>query len=179
MINTLPVRINPFRLAEQGRCIEGSLPIGKMLRLGESLLSRQGEANVCLSFARDADGLNVVEGVVHADLKMQCQRCLGPMKKSIDWRFRLVMVHNDAEAPQIRAEHELLEVADETIFVMDMIEDELVLSLPLIPKHDDPAACDAAVLDMFDTAHVAARDNNDEQRAVHNPFAVLRDLKKS
>lgn len=176
MAGALPVRINPFRLAEQGACIEGLAPIGKMFRLGETLLSRQGEAKIRLKFSRDAGGLNVVEGAVRAQLVLRCQRCLEAVKKPVDRRFRLVMVHNEAEASRLQPMYELLEIADETVFITDMIEDELLLSVPLIPTHDDPMACDAAMLQKI---HRPRADPDDDRlRAARNPFAALKDLKK-
>jgi len=101
---------------------------------------------------------------------------LEPVAKTIDWRFTLVIAHGDAEALRLQAEHEILEVQDETVFTRDLIEDELLLSLPLAPMHDDPQMCDTAIFEMLSEAR--AEITNDKQRAARSPFAMLKDIQK-
>ncbi len=177
MSGGLPSRIHPFRLAGQGACLEGAVPLSHMHRLREMLTSHQGEARVSLCFDRNAGGLNVVAGRVRTVLDMQCQRCLQPVTKSIDRGFRLAVVSSDAEAMQLQAEYEVLQIGDESLCTRDLIEDELLLSLPLIPMHDDPAACDAAMLDKLNVGR--AEIDNEARRSARSSFAVLKDLKHS
>jgi uncharacterized protein len=177
MSGALPSRINPFRLAEQGTCIQGAVPLAHMHRLGEVLLSQHGEAEVLLRFATGAGGLYVVIGQVRALLEMQCQRCLLPVTKTIDRPFKLAMARSEAEAIRLQAEHEILDVEDEAVFTRDLVEDEVLLSLPLIPVHDDPAACDAAMLDQLNSCRAEIDDN--APLSTRNAFTMLRHLKKS
>jgi uncharacterized protein len=176
MTGSLPLRINPFRLAEEGTCLEGTLPMAHMSRLSEASASREGEAKVRLNFMQDERGLDMVMGEVRALLEMQCQRCLEPVAKTIDWRFRLVIAHSDAEALRLQAEHGILEVQDETVLTRDLIEDELLLSLPLASMHDDPQMCDTAIFEMLSEAR--AEISNDKQRTARSPFAMLKDIQK-
>jgi uncharacterized protein len=175
MSGTLPSRINPFRLVEQDTRIEGVVPLVHMRRLGKVLLSPPGEATVSLHFARDASGLSTVVGEVRTLLEFECQRCLRPVAKAVERRFKLALARHDGEALRLQAEHEVLEVEDETVFTRDLVEDELLLSVPLIPIHDDPAACDAVMLGRL--CALQAKDDDDAHRGGANPFAVLKGLK--
>jgi uncharacterized protein len=173
MSGPLPSRINPFRLAEQGAIIRGAIPLAHMRRLGGLLMSPNGEVQVSLAFGAAA-GRHVVEGHLDATLQLQCQRCLHPVAKTVDRRFRLVMVHGDREAALLQTDHEILEVEDELLPVRTFIEDELLLSAPLIPMHDDATQCDAAMLERLGK-HADRAVSGDPQ----NPFAALKDLKRS
>ncbi len=144
-----------------------------MARLDDVLMSRSGEAQVSLSFDTEA-GLHVVVGQLQAALDMQCQRCLRPAVITVDRRFRLVMVRSDLEAARLQADHEILEIEGETLLIRNLIEDELLLSVPLVPMHDDAAHCDAAMLDWLD-----AHPDKEATHGSQSPFAVLKDLKTS
>lgn len=169
----MPSRIDPFRLAEQGATIKGAVPLAQMARLADVLMAREGKAQVVLHFGSEA-GLNVVVGQVSAVLPMQCQRCLQPVAKLIDRHFRLVVVRSDTEAARLQAEHEILQVEDDIVSARDLVEDELLLSAPLIPTHDDPAGCDAAMLLRLNDGSTDGAD-----QVARNPFAILKHLKKS
>jgi uncharacterized protein len=177
MLGALPTRINPFRRAELGACVEGAIPLARMPRLAEVLAAPQGQARVLLRFAREVDGLNVVVGQVHAVLELQCQRCLQPVTKTIDRPFKLAVVRNDAEAKRVQADYETLQVNDEAVFIRDLVEDELLLSLPMVPVHDQSANCDTCMLEQLNGDQSGPA--GDKQPTSNNPFAVLQTLKRS
>lgn len=177
MAGSLPLRINPFLLTAQDTYLQGAVPIALMPRLQEALISYEGEAKILLAFTRDDRSLDIVTGEVCALLEMQCQRCLRSVEKAIKRHFRLAIVRDDAEALRLQTEHEILEVQDETVFTRDLVEDELILSLPLVPTHDDPQACDAAIVEKLNKPW--AEPHHDKQRTTGNPFAVLKHLNKA
>ncbi|MGH8503658.1 MAG: YceD family protein [Gammaproteobacteria bacterium] len=178
MSSALPLRIDPLRLAEQRACLRGALPLARMARLGDALISREGLVHVTLRFSRNNDGLRVVAGDIEARLEMRCQRCLQPVTKSIERRFEWVLALGEAEADRLLAKHEVLEIGDQTVFTQDLIEDELLLSMPLIPVHADSAACDGGMLSR-QTPRTQVCENAVGNEATRNPFCVLKDLKTS
>ena len=107
-------------------------------------------------------------GKVSASLEVLCQRCLGPMGLNVDLELRHYFITSDAEEAQVPDGFEALLVGDKPMFLADIVEDELILGLPLVAKHAD-SAC-RAYPEYSDTAGEAP--GKDE-----NPFAVLAGLK--
>jgi uncharacterized protein len=86
--------------------------------------------------------------------------------------IELAMVSSDAEALRIQDELESYLVNDDSVFTQDLVEDELLLALPAIPVHEEPAQCDAAMLEWLGAG---ARD--DSTQLHENPFAVLKKMR--
>ena len=105
-----------------------------------------------------------------ADFPMVCQRCLGPVDVplQVDQWFRFVADEATAEALDDEVEEDLLALSRE-FDLHELIEDELLMALPLVPRHDecpDPVQLSASDED-FDSAS-AERPN---------PFAALASLR--
>ena len=71
-----------------------------------------------------------------ADLPLACQRCLGPVVVNlrVDRRFRFVASEAIAEAEDEDCEEDLL-VFQKRFDLLDLLEDELLMELPLVPMH--------------------------------------------
>ena len=104
-------------------------------------------------------------------LPLTCQRCLGPveMPVSIERSFRFVATEELAAAQDEESEEDVL-VLSRDFHLLDLIEDELLMSLPVVPKHE---VCPVAV-----KLQVADADFVDEPVEKANPFALLEQLKK-
>jgi uncharacterized protein len=104
-------------------------------------------------------------------LPMQCQRCMGVVNVlvSSDRSFRFVADEATAEAEDEASEEDLLVLAPE-LNVWELMEDELIMSAPLVPKHDVcPNLVPMSAVDEDFEAALEARPN---------PFAALAQLKK-
>ena len=104
------------------------------------------------------------------DLAMQCQRCLTPVLEPLvaEREFLFVADEATAEALDDESEADVL-VISRDFDALSLIEDELILSLPLVPRHD---ACPQ-------TLPSQAVDPAFEQASERpNPFAALASLKK-
>ena len=124
---------------------------------GESRLGAAGKAEPWLH-------LNV-----EAALPMVCQRCMGPISISIaiEREFRFVANEEEAAAQDDDAEEDLLVLSRE-FNLHELIEDELLMGLPLIPRHDVcPTAVKLEAVDPDFEANTSAKPN---------PFAVLAKL---
>lgn len=178
MSSALPLRIDPLRLVEQRVRLRGTLSLARMKRLGKSLIVADGIIHVSLRFGRNTGGLKVIAGEIETQLEMECQRCLKPFMQNVDRRFELALVQSEDEANRLLAEYEVLEVGGADIFTQDLVEDELLLSIPLIPTHADMSACDA-VTSSEQTAHAAVPEAVNEENSARNPFSKLKNLKTS
>ena len=121
----------------------------------------------------DASGAESVwlHVAAHVAVPLTCQRCLGlvdvPLAFARDYRF--VGTEAEAEAQDEVSEEDVL-ASSRDFNLLELIEDELLMELPPVPKHDEcPVALQFQVADAdFDDAPV--------EKA--NPFAVLGQLKK-
>lgn len=134
----LPEYIDVLRLAKANQSLSGKLDLAKMHRLSESLLKAEGRVNVKLNFSQGANGACYIQGEVRTDLPLICQRCTKPMQLNVNHQFTLAPVRSEAMAEKLPDDVEpVLIPDDEKLCLSDMIEDELILQLPIIPKHTE------------------------------------------
>ncbi len=171
MSNHLLEHIEPFVMAAKGRTLAGSVPLSSLDRLEQSLVEAKGTVEVSLQFSRDEAGQPCVQGHAEATLRLQCQRCMQPMDWPVRLDFSLGIVTSQGAAEQLTGEYDPLLVGDEPISVASIVEDELILALPLVAMHEKDACPAQAVLQGL-----KAEAQTSTKR--ENPFAVLAQLKK-
>lgn len=169
----LPVHIDPIRMAESRRLLQGHLALVEMTRLGEALEDTDGEVAVSLEFGTDNEGIRYMRGRIQAEVSLECQRCLESMRYPIDSEFALALVHSAAEAEALPSHYEPLLVEGEPLFLRDIIEDELILALPIVAVHA-PEECR---LDSSLGQKAGEPHNDTGTTEKDNPFSVLADLK--
>lgn len=170
MSRRLPVHVDPLTLADRGRTITGALPVSACRRLAHWLESSEGELDAELQFGRDESGRRILTGRVTGELHLTCQRCLQGFAFDVDLPLGVVLVASEAEADVLPEEVDALVVADRgDMHTVDMVEDDLILALPLVPKCPDAAACRPAV-DIFDSEELDRQDEGTQR-----PFADLDD----
>jgi uncharacterized protein len=107
-------------------------------------------------------------------LHLVCQRCLQDCAVNLDEKRRFVLVATESEADDYPLEDEEQEplVASQHFNLLETIEDEVLLSLPLIPKHPE-GFCEphATVFGLED------EDEGSDER--ENPFNILKNMKKN
>jgi uncharacterized protein len=155
--------------------MQGRIALAEMTRLSDSLLDSSGDVSISLEFGIDNEGIRFIHGRVQAEVSLECQRCLEVLRYPIDSEFMLGLVRSTAEAELLPAHYEPLLVEDEPLFLRDIIEDELLLALPVVARHA-PEDCH---VELSVTAQPDVREDEQTGAAVtDNPFAVLADLKK-
>ncbi len=154
------------------RSFEGSLPIASMRRLCEVLASADGEVKFELDFGRDSLGISYVDVRAQAALTLTCQRTLEPFVLPLVLDTRLGLIRQERDEAGLPADCEPLLVAEDgRLNPAEVIEDELLLALPLVPV--DPESSLPDEVTGHDPDEVLAGEGRSE-----NPFAVLRELKK-
>ncbi len=140
---SLPSRIDLWRLAAEGGRLDGALALGELPRLAAELNRADGVVSVALAAGVDPRGVRFIKGALRAEVELVCQRCLGPLRWPLDVMVSLGLVHSEAEADCLPDEYDPLQVPEGVIRVADPLEDELLLALPQIPRHDDAGECSA------------------------------------
>lgn len=118
---------------------EGAIPIARLARLKQALASTDGTLNVALDAATDAAGHAVLHGGVSGKLPLVCQRCLKPFDWALDLRLDLRLVNSAAEEARVLRECDPYRVGDDRLSLHELVEDEVLLALPMAPRCGDPA----------------------------------------
>jgi uncharacterized protein len=169
---TLPESLDAWRMVSARRSFEGTLPIASLSRLCEALAGLDGVVKFELDFGRDNLGISYVDVRAQAELTLTCQRTLEPFVLPVTVDTRLGLIKSERDEAGLPPDCEPLLVAEDgRVNPADVIEDELLLALPLVPINPDSSVSDEV------TGHDPDDDVAGEERA-ENPFAVLRELKK-
>jgi uncharacterized protein len=148
-------------LADGGAQIDFSIPLKEFPRLLPLLAGSDGEARGRVDFSREGR-IAVAEVSVVAELTLLCQRCLAPLRWPVTSRGRAALVATATEGERVPQVLETVLAPEHRISIRELVEEELLLALPLVPRHeDDGCAGDRAGAD--DT---------------HRPFAQLSELFK-
>jgi DUF177 domain-containing protein len=168
MSANVPESLDAWRMVAARRRFEGSLPLSSMSRLRGSLVDTEGECRYSLEFGRD-DLLQVpyIELSLETELPLECQRSLQRFLLPVRITQRLGLVRSEAEEDALPPDYEALLVPEDGMLrPTDLVEDELVLAVPVVPMAPGSEAVEA---DWTATA---------EELDKANPFAGLAKLKK-
>ncbi len=175
MSSRLPEYVDPWRLTDTGKIFSARIDVAMLPRLAEAVLEPVGEVDLELMFDRDDQGQARVHGVIRAHLTLECQRCLGPMSYTLDTQLNLALVAGAEEAERLPDSYDPLLVEEPRIRLLDIVEDELLLSLPQVSRHA-PEQCFARAPDR--PAQQLDQDQDPETVTKKaNPFAALAELK--
>jgi len=175
MKDRLPEHIEPLRLARSHRLLSGRLPLSRMRRLAESIEDEAGNIDIDLKFDVDMNGVAILEGQVSCSLQLRCQRCMQPMTWPVDVAFKLALVESEAELDALGEQYEPLLLEDDLVSIADIVEDELLLALPIVPRHaEDECQLVNPAAEPVEQAQPAEAEPSPE----NNPFAVLAELQR-
>ena len=123
--------------------LQGQLPLASLNRLQDCLFDAEGRVDFLLKGGRDNQRRPMLCLEVHGVLHLQCQRCLQPLTYPLQIANRLLLVRPNEAFPAEADEPDAPDciVAGAEMDVATLIEDEILLSLPLSPRHPD-GACD-------------------------------------
>jgi len=164
--NLLPHKVDAFRFSENAIAIQGKLQIQAMPRLSAFLKEASGEVDVEMAFDVDEQGVYFVKGLFSTHLMLQCQRCLELFRYALKGEFLSGLVHTEEEIEQLPKSYDSIIVKEgEDLILQDIIEDELIVNLPIVPMHNlkDCKVKLPLTIESSDT-----RETRDE-----NPFKVI------
>ncbi len=173
MSSRLPDFIDPWHFADIGKRITGTVTLADLPRLAPFLQQSEGKAEFELVFTRDERKRVCISGSVRANLVLQCQRCMGPLDVPVDTLVALVAVEGLGEAEQLPESVDPLLIEDSRVRLNDLVEDELMLSIPQVPMH----AHGLCATDKIDTNSAPLDAIREDTAKPENPFAQLAGLK--
>ncbi|MCL6711510.1 YceD family protein [Pseudomonas sp. R2.Fl] len=160
--------LDAWRMVAARRSFEGRLPLSSMKRLQGLLNDTDGEARYTIEFDQDALRVPYVELRIEAQLPLVCQRSLQRFLLPVSLVQRLGLVRDEADEAALPPDYEALLVPEDgMLHPADLVEDELVLAVPVVPVNPESDAVE--------------RDwpAQEEELAKANPFAALASLKKN
>lgn len=171
-----PARLDLRALAESGAPLAGELSASALSRLAASTLATD-TAPPAVPWNVAAELRPVTGGPpelwlrlkARAHVTLQCQRCLQPLPQALDidrW-FRFAASEEEAARLDEDSEDDVL-VESRRFDLPELIEDELILALPLVPRHDE---CPAPL--------VASAGEDVPEATRPNPFAALAALRRT
>ncbi len=166
----LPEFIDPLLFAEKERRIAGEIALSSLPRLSAILAGTQGTVKFSLSFGKDGKTARL-HGHLNTVLQLECRNCLKNVSWPVNSEFNLGIVSSSDEADLLPENYEPLLVQENRIRLMDIIEDELLLSAPAFPRHET------------NCAGLQLKDMNPQQKTdeskTNNPFSILAKLKNT
>lgn len=173
MSAALPEVLDAWRAVAAKRRYEGVLPLSTLPRLASGLADTDGEVRYTLEFYRDAAGTACIEVEASAQLPLTCQRSLRRFLWPVSVAQRLGLVTREQDEAALPAGFEPLLLPGSELRPADVIEDELILALPVVALDPAGEGGSEVVWSSESPAEAAAAV---EQRP--NPFAALAKLKQ-
>lgn len=158
--------IDSLDFARNGRLISGEVQFAELPRLLDILENPQGILSYTVQGSVDKQGTHFLDIGVVGQCRLRCQRCLNGLDYPVRINTRLLL-RDQGSLDALDDDDEEFDsiLADTHLNVLDMLEEEILLSLPIAPKHE-LGACQAT-------------DGENAHREGKNPFAVLAKLKRS
>lgn len=144
---------------------QGVLAVKNMTRVTPELAGTEGDLDVDLEVHRGLAG-DSMRGSVRGDIRLVCRSCQQPFDHRLDLRIDLALVRSEEEEARVLQDREPYLVIDDRLPLHELVEDEVVLALPMMPRCE---TCENAVIGAV------PEQREGEQRP--NPFAQLKKLK--
>jgi uncharacterized protein len=161
MAAALPDRVDCTRLAADSASVQREYELASLPRLQDVLADHAGSAHAQFRFrtvaARPAASVRV-----ETTLQLVCQRCLKPFALPVDSTSEIEFAESEESDPA-DPDDEVYVMDHGMISLKDLVEEELLLAVPVVPTHGAPETCGAPV--------AAAQ-------TMTRPFAALQDLLK-
>ncbi|AOK29197.1 hypothetical protein WS67_18820 [Burkholderia singularis] len=192
-----PHAIDLFEFARSARQAAGAVPLSQLPRMLNEVPADAPERDAAFTWQAEGstqpelqdDGSEgpqpYLRLALHGAAWLECQRCLTPYRQAfdIDVVYRIVETEEEADEFPLDEDEVDVIVGSRQFDLVDLIEEELLLSLPIVPKHEVcPAVHESLASGASGPAADAGDDAPDETAAGEsgrpNPFAALEALKK-
>lgn len=170
-----PARLDVEAFAKAGASLEGEWPLRQLERFAAATVA--GAESDQVAWRARGEHRAVRGGhpqiwlhiEAWAAVKLECQRCLAPVAEPVDAQRSFLFVHGETTAAELDADSEDDVLAmTHSLDLRELIEDELLLAMPLVPRHEtcpEPLVADQTA-------------EPPEQEAPPHPFAALAALKR-
>lgn len=172
VLKRIPRLVAARKFAQQGVVLEGQIAESDLKRLGQAVHSIDAPVEAKLHFETDSSGHRTLAGNLLARIHVACERCMQGMALTVEPEMHVAIVSSDEAARQLPKDLEpwLIDADDIDADLYEVIEDELLLALPMVVYHDY-----ACIDDSLYSSGKAEESDAPEDKP--NPFQVLEKLK--
>ena len=180
--NTFPAQIEPFKWAEQGYSWAGTLPLSRFVRISREAVGSIDDQLIKIDCKLSMDAYHRIvwlDAHVEIEVPLECQRCLNTVELSFVSDVRLALMDNESLIERLDEDADFIVLGESdattkgdyltntpaTVDLLALLEDELLLLMPLSPKHD-----------VCEHKHQPTTEEVVEEKR-DNPFEVLAGLK--
>lgn len=178
--NTFPAQIEPFKWAEQGFTWSGTLPLSRFARIAHEAVGSVDEQLVSIDCKLSLDAYHRIvwlDATLSTEVPLQCQRCLDAVSIQLHNELRLALFEDETLIERLDEDADFIVLGESefstkgdfstpaVLNLLSLLEDELLLLMPLSPKH---VACEHKHQPAVQAAETEKKDN---------PFEVLASLK--
>ena len=165
----MPARptLDAFRLARKQETLTGEASMADLPRLAPSVLDPKSHVQYVIQGRVDDDGHPGALMKLSGRLPLRCERCNEPVQYRLERQVPFRFVQDEQELNALPIEDDEVEevVGSPAMDLLAWVEDEAILSLPLVPRHEDCAVPLASVPEPVESVRP-------------NPFAALARLKR-
>ena len=134
-------RFDAFKLARRAGTIAGSLDARELPNLADTLVTGDDPVPITWSIEgrKSAEGRPSLWIDIAGNAPLVCQRCLGRLDWPVDQAIEVLLAADERElaALDVASDDEVI-LADGPLDAEELVEDELVLTLPFAPAHEGP-----------------------------------------
>jgi uncharacterized protein len=128
--------------------LTGELRLEEMPRLAGLLQSADGSVRASLRFRQRGGGGLMLTLEYDTTVQLLCQRCLEPYPEHLANSVEMALVDEGATEASLPEGQEPLELDDGRLLPAHVIEDELIVSIPFVPKHARVEDCGSLADDL-------------------------------
>lgn len=135
------VVIDPLAFARAGEGLSGTLAASELTRLADVLVGPMADVRYSVAGLCDASSRPALRLLVEAEVPLCCQRCLQPFLYALRADVTLLLARDEAELARWEELDPLCDgiVAEAHMDIKALVEDELLLGLPMAPRHAEGA----------------------------------------
>jgi len=143
MSRSLSAWYDPGVLGRQNATLAGAIAIESLERLTELVESSEGSVKAQFRFDQSRSQCVTVDVDYEVTLTLLCQRCLEPFTLVLADRSSLALIEPDGVEDYAPEGYEPLVLEEAKLRPIALLEDELIMALPLVPRHADEGDCGA------------------------------------
>ncbi|MGI1678026.1 MAG: YceD family protein [Cellvibrionaceae bacterium] len=172
----LPQSVDARKFAHQGVDLGGELKLERLIRFQEAIVASISPLVAELRFDLDASRHRVLTGTIKGEVSVICQRCMQPMTFCINTRLAIGIVSTEEAIKQLPKGLEpwLVDSEDGSADLYEVLEDELLLALPMVAYHEEQCVDKA----LYSSGVDDLEDREVPKKSKVNPFSVLEGLKE-
>jgi uncharacterized protein len=188
LTRSLPQRVDHRKLVNDQAILQGTIPLNRFTRLTQSLEGDAGDFHASLEFRKGRKRRTLVIGKAKVEVMLVCQSCLNSLVHVLDIEIRLKLVSSSPELRELQLDEDGLLVESNLVELVDLFEDELIVNLPMVPRHVTGECQDTfnhldkninvGINENVDRSFDGSTNSNDADEQKVRPFAALAQLQE-